>query len=90
MTFRASAIPHNSYWRYLRCQGKQVSVFGLPLVSVFAATRAEADEIAGPENAAATYDQASYVYACIDSAEAANRLGVFGRPDLAAKMERGD
>jgi hypothetical protein len=78
MTFRATDIPHDGYWRTAG------QVFGYPLVTVFAASQAEADAIAGPV-------VPSDVQAVLmDSIEAQIRLGTFGHPDLAAKIMRGD
>jgi hypothetical protein len=84
MITSASDIPRNGYWRTAG------QVFTYPLATVFAATRAEADEIAGFDNCVETYDQAAFCHLALDSAEASNRLGIWGRPDLAAVMMRGD
>jgi hypothetical protein len=73
-------IPHDGYWT------RAGQVFQFPLVTVFAATRAEADRVAGPE----AFDGYWHVNLCIDSAEASSRLGIWGRPDLLAVMMRGD
>jgi hypothetical protein len=77
-------IPWGGYWK------RAGQVFQYPMVTVFAATKAEADEIAGPEHRVMTYDQVAYCEAMLDSAEASSRLGIWGRPDLAAVMMRGD
>jgi hypothetical protein len=62
------------------------SVWAYPLVTVFAPDKATADAIAGPGR----LDGVAFFYAAMDSVEAQQRLGIFGRPDLAAKVERGD
>jgi hypothetical protein len=80
MITSAYDIPHDGYWRTAG------SVFQYPLVTVFAATKVEADRTAGPE----AFDGHAYVNLCIDSAEASSRLGIWGRPDLFAAMLRGD
>jgi hypothetical protein len=86
MTFKASEIPFESYWRYLREETPGVSLFSFPRVTVFASSKAEADEIAGPD----AHDGVLAVDTGLDSAEASSRLGIWGRPDLDAKMRRGD
>lgn len=84
MITSASDIPFDGYWKTAG------QVFTYPMVTVFARTAAEADEIAGPEHRVATYDNIAAVHLALDSAEAQHRLGVFG--DVAAQdaMMRGD
>jgi hypothetical protein len=84
MITSAYDIPHDGYWRTAG------SVFQYPMVTVFAATKAEADATAGAEHRVETYDQVGYASAMLDSAQASSRLGVWGRPDLFAAMLRGD
>jgi hypothetical protein len=84
MITSAYDIPHDGYWRTAG------QVFQYPMVTVFAATKAEADAIAGPEHMVQTYDQLSYALAMLDSAQASSRLGIWGRPDLFAVMLCGD
>jgi hypothetical protein len=61
-------------------------VFMYPLIAVFAPDKAAADIIAGEGR----LDGRAYNELAIDSAEAQNRLGIWGRPELAAKIQRGD
>jgi hypothetical protein len=83
MITSAYDIPRDGYWRTAG------QVFQYPMVTVFAATKAEADVIAGPEHRVGTYDQLALSHLALDSAEASSRLGIWGRPDLAAAMMRG-
>jgi hypothetical protein len=76
----ATQIPCNGYWR------RAGQVFTYPLVTVFAASKAEADQVAGPE----ALNGGAYLAVAMDSAEASNRLGLWGRPDLAAAIRRGE
>lgn len=84
MITSAYDIPRDGYSRTAG------SVFQYPTLTVFAASKAEADEIAGPEHHVMTYDQLAYAFAMLDSAQASSRLGIWGRPDLFAVMLRGD
>ncbi len=84
MITSAYDIPWDGYWKLAG------QVFQFPMVTVFASTKAEADEIAGPEHHVMTYDQVAYCELMIDSAQAQNRLGIFGRPDLQDAVMRGD
>lgn len=84
MLTSASDIPWDGHWKHAG------QVFAYPMVTVFAATGAEADEIAGPEHRVETYDQAALCHLLIDSAQAQIRLGIFGRPDLADAVMHGD
>jgi hypothetical protein len=81
----ASDIPWDGY---LRSTGLQL--FTYPLATVFARTKEEADAIAGPGICVKTYDQAAFCDLAFDSTLAQIRLGIFGRPDLADKVMRGD
>jgi hypothetical protein len=73
-------IPHDGYWQVAG------QVFAYPLVTVFAANKTAADLIAGPD----ALDGWLYARVAIDSALASSRLGIWGRPDLAEQMLRGD
>jgi hypothetical protein len=84
MITSAYDIPWDGYWKTAG------QVFTYPLATVFAATRAEADEIAVPEIRVETYDQRSFCDLALDSTEAQIRLGIFGRPDLRDAVMRGD
>lgn len=75
-----SPIPHDGYWRIAG------QIWFYPLVTVFAKSKAEADIIAGPDR----LDGTLYFLTAMDSTDAAGRLGLWARPDLAAKMMRGD
>jgi hypothetical protein len=77
-------IPRDGYWRTAG------QVFQYPLLTVFAASAAEADAIAGLEYGFGTYDNIAAVHLALDSAQASSRLGIWGRPDLFAVMLRGD
>jgi hypothetical protein len=70
------------YWRIAG------TPFSYPLITVFAPDKATADIIAGSWHSRRA--QLAYCELAMDSAEAQNRLGIFGRPDLAAQMRRGD
>lgn len=80
MNINAHDIPHDGYWTVAG------QVFSYPLVTVFAADQAAADAIAGPD----ARNGGAYLATAMDSAEASNRLGTWGRPDLAAQILRGD
>jgi len=73
-------IPPDGYWKTAG------QVFSFPMVTVFAANAKAARAIAGEVRD----DEKTQLEAAMDSAIALSRLGLWGRPDLAAAMMRGD
>lgn len=80
MITSAYDIPFDGHWRWAG------GVFQYPLVTVFAASQAQADLIAAPTDR----DVRTAIEVGMDAAEASLRLGHWGRPDLDALMRRGD
>lgn len=62
------------------------NLYSYPLMDVWAPSKLDADNVAQPTDE----DGLAQAYLALDSAEAQIRLGVFGEPELRAKMERGD
>jgi hypothetical protein len=69
MITSAYDIPSDGYWQRLGA-----TIWQYPLITVFATSKAAADQIAGPD----ALDGVAFFHLALDSAEAQHRAGTWG------------